>query len=134
MDWIRQDPDLSASVIKAGQKTRVYYEDDYPAFETSKILDTSIQVTPERSFQAAMRLRKEDQAAKIAVLNFANAFHPGGGVVYGSSAQEECLCRTSTLYPIIHSRALLDSFYRHHENLGSPVATDSLIYSHGVII
>lgn len=32
------------------------------------------------------------------VLNFANAHNPGGGFMLGANAQEECLCRNSTLY------------------------------------
>ncbi|MBP3837464.1 MAG: DUF2263 domain-containing protein, partial [Pyramidobacter sp.] len=38
-----------------------------------------ITVSGDRSFEAAMRLQKEDLGAKIAVMNFANAFHAGGG-------------------------------------------------------
>ena len=34
---------------------------------------------------------------KTAVLNFANAYSPGG-VTQGVMAQEECLCRSSSLY------------------------------------
>lgn len=134
LSWINADPDLSASVDAAKKKTTVFYEDDYPAFDSSKTKNTVIEVSGSRSFEAAMRLRKDFPSAKIAVMNFANAFHPGGGVTNGSSAQEECLCRTSTLYPILNRRTLRNSFYKHHYDLNTPKASDSLIYTEGVII
>ena len=96
MDWIQSDPALAEAVEEAKRKTTVYYEDDYPAYDAGHGRKTVINVTPEKSFQAAMRLHKENPGSRIAVLNFANAFHPGGGVKSGSSAQEESLCRTST--------------------------------------
>ena len=134
MDWVHSDPDLSASVAEAKKNTAVFYEDDYPAFDMSKTGDTVITVSGDRSFQAAMRLHGDNPDAKIAVMNFANAFHAGGGVTIGSRAQEESLCRTSTLYPLLYRRTLRDSFYKHHYDLGSPKASDSLIYTEGVII
>lgn len=134
MNWINSDPDLSASIPVAKKNTTVFYEDDYPVFDASKVGNMIITVTPDRSYQAAMRLHKENPEAKIAVMNFANAFHAGGGVTKGSSAQEECLCRTSTLYPLIYRRTLRDSFYKHHHDKGTPKATDSLVYTEGVII
>ncbi len=134
MDWIENDPDLSAAVNAAKQKTTVFYEDDYPAFDAKKTGKTVITVSGDRSYQAAMRLSKENPGAKIAVMNFANAFHAGGGVTKGSSAQEECLCRTSTLYPLLYRRTLRDSFYKHHCDLNTPKASDSLVYTEGVII
>ena len=134
MDWIEKDPDLSAAVNAAKQKTTVFYEDDYPDFNATKTGKTAITVSGDRSYQAAMRLHKENPDAKIAVMNFANAFHAGGGVTKGSSAQEECLCRTSTLYPLLYRRTLRDSFYKHHSDLNTPKASDSLVYTEGVII
>ena len=133
-EWIKQDPSLSASVAFAKKHTEVFYEDDYPAFDMSKEKDTVITVTGDRSFQAAMRLHRENPDAKIAVMNFANAFHPGGGVTKGSSAQEESLCRTSTLYPLLYRVTLRDSYYKHHHDVNTPKATDSLIYTEGVVI
>ena len=133
-DWVKNDPDLSASILIAKKNTTVFYEDDYPAFDSSKTKETVIMVSGDRSYQAAMKLHKENQGAKIAVMNFANAFHAGGGVKSGASAQEECLCRTSTLYPLIYRKTLRDTFYKHNHDRGTPKATDSLIYTEGVII
>ena len=134
MNWIDNDPDLSASIPVAKKNTTVFYENDYPDFDASRIKDNLITVSGDRSYQAAMRLHKENPDAKIAVMNFANAFHAGGGVTKGSSAQEECLCRTSTLYPLLYRRTLRDSFYKHHHDLNTPKASDSLVYTEGVII
>jgi uncharacterized protein (TIGR02452 family) len=134
LNWIKSDPDLSASIDAAKKNTTVYYEDDYPVFDTSKTRDMKITVSGDRSYQAAMRLHKENPGAKIAVMNFANAFHAGGGVAKGAGAQEECLCRTSTLYPLLYRRTLRDSFYKHHQDLNTPKASDSLVYTEGVVI
>lgn len=133
-NWIQQDHELADSIPVAKNNTTIFYENDYPAFDTSKTKDQRIEVTKDRSFQAAMRLHKEKPDSKIAVMNFANAFYPGGGVVKGAAAQEESLCRISTLYPLIYRRTLKDSFYKHHHDLGTSKASDSLIYTEGVII
>lgn len=132
-NWIKQDADLSASVDRAKKNTEIFYEDEYPVFDR-KLTHTVVKVSKDRSYQAAMRLSKRYNGKKIAVLNFANAFHAGGGVTSGASAQEECLCRTSTLYPLIYRRTLRDTFYKHHKDLNTPKASDSLIYTEGVVI
>ena len=134
LDWIEKDPDLSASVRTAKKNTTVFYEDDYPAFDTLGTKAMSVTVSRDRSYQAAMRLSKENPGAKIAVMNFANAFKAGGGVERGAGAQEESLCRTSTLYPLLYRKYLNDTFYQHHKDLNTPKASDSLIYTEGVII
>ncbi len=134
MEWIETDPDLSKAVSEAKKNTAVFYEDDYPVFDATKVKDMRISVSGDRSYQAAVRLYKDNPNAKIAVMNFANAFHAGGGVTKGSSAQEECLCRTSTLYPLLYRKTLRDSFYRYHYELNTAKASDSLIYTEGVVI
>ena len=68
---------MSVSVDKAKKKTTVYYEDDYPAFDDSESRTNTITISEDRSYQAAMHLSKEYPGAKIAVMNFANAFHAG---------------------------------------------------------
>ncbi len=134
MDWIRSDPDLSASIPEGKKNTTLFFEEDYPDYDESRRKETIVTVSGDRSFQAAMKLRKKYPGAKIAVMNFANAFEAGGGVANGASAQEECLCRTSTLYPLLYRRTLRDSYYKYHYDLATPKASDALIYTEGVII
>ena len=110
LDWIRRDTDLSKAVEKAKKRTEIFYEDDYPPFTRLPDRDMAVTVTKDRSFQAAVRLSREKPDKKIAVMNFANAFHPGGGVTKGASAQEESLCRTSTLYPLLYRKDTAGQF------------------------
>lgn len=133
-EWYEHDPDLVASIVNAKAGTKVYMANEYPDFEPEATYETEVVVSKKRSFQAAMDLHHLDGTLKIAVLNFANAFHPGGGVEQGSSAQEESLCRCSTLYPLLHCQYLEAKYYGYHKQLNDPKATDALIYTPGVVI
>ena len=134
LDWIEVDPVLQEKVRRSRETEKVYYENDYPAFDAGKVWDTEISVTRDRSFQAAVRLRKEHPEARIAVLNFANAFCPGGGVQGGANAQEECLCRSSTLYPALNWSYMHNNFYDYHDELDTPLASDTLAYTESIVI
>ena len=133
-DWIRSDKDLSDSVTASKNNTKVYFEDEYPEYEKRFNSDLEIVVSKDKSFQAAMRLNKENPGKKIAVMNFANSVTSGGGVTRGARAQEESLCRTSTLYPVIARPAMWNSYYAYHRHLDTPYATDALIYSEDIVI
>ena len=69
-----------------------------------KIEKTKVIVSGKRSLEAAETYAK--QGKKVCVLNFASATNPGGGVVNGSSAQEECICRCTMLYPCLNADAM----------------------------
>lgn len=71
---------------------------------------------------------------KVAVLNFANSFNAGGGVVYGARAQEECLCWISTLYDSLISQEMQIKFYKTHCANGNDLATDDIIYTPNVFV
>ena len=95
---------------------------------------TVCSVTPERTFAAAVRLAEENPGCRLGVLNFASATNPGGGVRSGSSAQEESLCRCSTLYPVLSSGQFKEGFYDHHRSLQDPMYTDTCIYTPDIVI
>ena len=67
-------------------------------------------------------------------LSFASATRLGGGVKNGSSAQEESLCRCSTLYPTIDSGRFWERYYNVNREKRDNRHTDACIYSPGVII
>ena len=87
-------------------------------------------VTKNRSFEAARPYA--EQGLRTTVLNFASATNPGGGVVTGASAQEECLCRCSTLYNCLNTRAMWDGFYTPHRRSGNPLHNGDIIFTPNV--
>lgn len=87
-------------------------------------------VSKKRSFEAASAY----SGKKVCVHNFASATTPGGGVLKGSSAQEECLCRCSTLYFNLNTPAMWDGFYSPHREVKNPVHNDDCIYTPGVVV
>lgn len=89
-----------------------------------------IVVSKKKSFEAAAGYK----GMKICVHNFASATTPGGGVVKGSSAQEECLCRTSSLYFSLDTKEMWDSFYKPHREKLDNIHNDDLIYTPDVVV
>ena len=75
----------------------------------SKTEKAKVIVSGKRSLEAAESYAK--QGKNVCVLNFASATNPGGGVVNGSSAQEECICRCTTLYPCLNTDQMWNVFY-----------------------
>ncbi len=131
--YYTENPTLAEAVKKSRDHTVFYPADDYPELPEPKG-EGKVSVTKSKTFQAAMEQNRRHPGQRIAVLNFASPTNPGGGVKRGSSAQEESLCRCSTLYPTIDRHWLWDKYYTPNRNAHDPVGTDACIYSPGVVI
>ena len=90
-----------------------------------------VLVSPKRTFEAAVAYAGR---MRTCAHNFASATNPGGGVVNGSSAQEEALCRCSTLYFNLNVREMWDGFYTPHREVHDPLHNDDVIYTPGVVV
>lgn len=91
----------------------VYALDDIA--EATKKSDGKVSVISGTTFDTARMLVAKYDGKKVAALNFANAFTPGGGVKKGCTAQEECLCRCSTLYYSLKNEYMKECFYDTHK-------------------
>ena len=96
--------------------------------------DCPVSITRERSVECALKWKKIHPEYKVAVLNFASATRPGGGVTTGSSAQEECICRCTTLYPCLNTAGAIAKFYEPHRKDVGPLHNDDIIYTPNVAI
>jgi len=86
---------------------------------TSKNYNTVFKVTDEDSYVAALKMKQA--GLNPSVSNAANADKPGGGFIDGAQAQEEEICKRSTLY-----QGLRQELY--------PMQDDELIYSSPVTV
>lgn len=91
-----------------------------------------ILVSPKRTLEAAAPYAYAGK--KVCILNFASATNPGGGVTKGSSAQEEAICRCSTLYPNLKEQHAWNAFYAPHRRARDPLHNDDCIYTPGVMV
>ncbi len=70
---------------------------------------------------------------KCAVLNFASAKHPGGGFITGANAQEESLCRSSSLYASLSGKDAEDMYIYNITKNKSRFYSDYMLFSPDVV-
>ena len=105
-------------------------EDDVDEFFERSFYGTegaSFFVVNADSFEAASGMER------TLVMNFANAHRPGGGFLNGARAQEESLCRCSTLYKSISSDKARE-MYDYNNTHKNPCDSDYMLLSPSVYV
>ena len=129
---IRRNEVLREQSLKTQAGTLLYLG-GYEALNPSIKTDTPvIEVIEDTTFHCAGAYAGGSD--RVAVLNFANAYSPGGGVTNGAMAQEECLCRSSSLYNALTIPYLLKNYYNWNKKNTGDMGTDAVIYSPAVTV
>ena len=111
-------PDEVEKICRA-KETKYYHND----------VKMQVQCANMDSFSLARKVGAE----KILVLNLANPVHPGGGVRRGAKAQEEDLCRKSSLLLSLESHAA-KKYYEYNKSLHTYMGSDAMMITHKVEI
>ena len=96
---------------------------DLPSATPAEFEVTTVQVSNESTVGALLRLIDKD--ARPLALNFANGVSPGGDFLGGARAQEEAICRASSLYWTL----IGDPMYLFHSYREQPDSTAWAILS-----
>jgi uncharacterized protein (TIGR02452 family) len=111
----RTNPHLLDAIKKSNtaqyvltEETPLSITDAHPYSQPCKVT-----VSTKRTLEAAGAYR----GRKVCIHNFASATNPGGGVTKGSGAQEEAVCRCSSLYFNITEPNIVRDFHDRHRYL-----------------
>ena len=121
------DETLKAVVEASLKNQKLIPADEAVDYEKIPYRQGNVVVSGKRTLEASETYAK--QGKKVCVLNFASATNPGGGVVYGASAQEEAICRCSTLYPCLDTFEMWNEFYMPHREADNPLYNDDCIFT-----
>jgi len=124
--FVNESVKLQNAIVVTRKSQKLYLEADSISEPVKRYgQQAKVVVSGKRTLEAASGYKMK----KTCILNFASATNPGGGVVHGSSAQEEALCRCSTLYFVLDTDELMRDFYLPHRKTGNALYNDDLIYS-----
>ena len=113
--------EIAADVERAVAGTRSYRRAVKPspaASPPARPAGTRISVANETTLDACRRLDAAGRDA--AALNFASARNPGGGFLKGARAQEESLCRASSLFACLEGNEMYTYHRAHDDALYAP--------------
>ncbi len=131
----RGEEALAQAIIETNRKQYILTEEELEKMNySSETWSQNIIVSEGKSFETA----KKYLGKKIAVLDFAN-YYSAGGAPFSARAQEESMCRISTLYPCINTIYNYDHYYLKHRNESNNGIIDNyggadLIYVPDVVV
>lgn len=138
MKICRDEEGIRKAIVEQKAKTKLYYEEDNIILPQNGIhryeQECTIHISKKRTLEAAKDQKESSKESKVAVLNFASATNPGGGVNEGSSAQEESICRCSSLYPVLNQQQLYEEFYGYHRMRRDVLYTNRCIYTPEILV
>lgn len=120
---------------KAGQ--RIYWEGETIEYGAPRFAEpAAMHLSPKKTVEAAMPYARAGK--RTCILNFASSVAPGGGVLTGEQAQEESICRVSTLYFALSDPETAGKFYDYHWELihkgqMNRRNRDDIVYTPGVV-
>lgn len=125
---------------KQREEIQVYLPDDVKTIcnktdfkPTASESDCCIHSCENIDSYALARKRVAEGISKVLVLNLASPVHPGGGVRRGARAQEEDLCRKSSLLLSLESKTA-SRYYDYNKGLRSFMGSDALMFTPNVEI
>lgn len=127
------DERLKEAVYCSIEGTRFYPEGQTPVIPSPRFGKTIVTVTKYRTLETAMFYHRKFPELRIAAHNFASATNPGGGVRKGSRAQEEALCRCTTLLPVLETEENKKRFYEFHSQRHDVRYTDACLYTPEIV-
>ena len=133
-NFCRTDENLKSAIQDSIKGTKFYSAENYPPLPEKKFKKTIVTIVKRRTLDAAVTMQRKYLELRIAVHNFASATNPGGGVKHGSRAQEEALCRCSTLYPVLNTEENWENYYTVNRERRNALHDDACIYTPEIVI
>ena len=102
------------------------------------LLEKNVEIPPDGQMCRISIINSDSYVAakrfeNVLVMNFANAYKPGGGFLMGATAQEEALCRCSTLYASLRSLPASEMYHYNNTHI-NVMESDYMLITKDVLV